>query len=206
MFIVFEWVDGSGKDTQLNKVFEYLGEKNKNLQIWKTKEPTGYTKSGKEILEKLKWEWFSSAKEALDLYVKDREEQTVIRKDILKHSCILCSRFDYSTYAYQWLQGLSFEDIYAAHDYKNIITPDITFIFNVTKENIALRLAARWGEKEFFEDVDMLEEVNQRYVEVADKLKDERNIFVIDANQGRDEVFEQVRTILDKELWNYDIK
>jgi thymidylate kinase len=46
----------------------------------------------------------------------------------------------------------------------------------------------------------MLEEVNQRYVEVADKLKDERNIFVIDANQGRDEVFEQVRTILDKEL------
>jgi len=24
MFIVFEGVDGSGKDTQLNKVFEYL--------------------------------------------------------------------------------------------------------------------------------------------------------------------------------------
>ena len=205
MFIVFEWVDGSGKDTQLNKVFEYLGEKNKNLQIWKTKEPTGYTKSGKEILGKLKWEWFWSAKEAIDLYVMDREEQTVIRKEILKHSCILCSRFDYSTYTYQWLQWLSFEEVYEAHNYQNIILPDITFIFNVSKENIALRLAARWWEKEFFEDVDMLEDINWRYLQVAESLKDERKIFIIDANMSRDDVFEQVRIILDRELWDYDI-
>jgi len=199
MFIVFEWVDGSGKDTQLNRVFEYLGERNKNLQIWKTKEPTGYTKSGKEILEKLKWEWFSSAKEALDLYVKDREEQTIIRKEILKHSCILCSRFDYSTYAYQWLQGLSFEEVYKAHNYENIIIPDITFIFDVSKENIALRLAARWWEKEFFEDIDMLEDINNRYQQIAERLKDERKIFGIDANQTRENIFENIKIILDRE-------
>ena len=63
MFIVFEWVDWCGKDTQINKVFEYLREKNKNIQIWLTKEPTANTTSWKMILQKLKNWGFSSSKE-----------------------------------------------------------------------------------------------------------------------------------------------
>ncbi|MFZ5341150.1 MAG: hypothetical protein ACOZBL_00875 [Patescibacteria group bacterium] len=39
--------------------------------------------------------------EAAKLYVEDRVEQSVFRRDIIKHSIILSSRFDYSTYAYQ---------------------------------------------------------------------------------------------------------
>lgn len=198
MFIVFEWVDGSGKDTQLNKVFEYLWERNKNLQIWKTKEPTNYTTSWKIILEKLKSWWFSSPKEALKLYVKDREEQTIIRKEILKHSVILSSRFDYSTYAYQWISWLSFEEIKNAHNYKNIIIPDITFIFDVSAENIEKRLKNRWWEKEFFENIDFLKKVNSKYFEVAKKLKSQRKIYIIDANESIEKTFENIKNILDK--------
>ena len=198
MFIVFEGVDGSGKDTQLNKVFEYIWERNKNAQIWKTKEPTAYTKSWKKILEKLKWPWFSSAKEALELYVKDREEQTEIRKEILKHSIILSSRFDYSTYAYQWVSWLSFEEIEKAHNYEKIIIPDISFIFNVSRENIEKRLKKRWWEKEFFENIDFLEKVNKKYLEVAEKLKNKRKIYIIDANKSIEDVFKQVKEVLDK--------
>ena len=181
MFIVFEGVDGSGKDTQLNKVFEYIWERNKNAQIWKTKEPTAYTDSWKKILEKLKWPWFSSAKEALELYIKDREEQTEIRKEILKHSIILSSRFDYSTYAYQGVSWLSFEEIEKAHNYEKIIIPDISFIFNVSRENI-----------------DFLEKVNKKYLEVAGKFKNKRKIYIIDANKTIEEVFREVKNILDK--------
>jgi len=198
MFIVFEWVDGSGKDTQLNKVFEYLWERNKNLQIWKTKEPTNYTESWKKILQKLKSGGFASPEEAVKLYVQDRIEQTQIRKDILKHSTILSSRFDYSTYAYQWISWLSFEEIEKAHDYSKIIIPDITFIFNVSKENIKKRLKKRWWEKEFFENIDFLEKVNNAYLKVAEKLKNKRTIFIIDANKNIDEVFMQIKNILDK--------
>ena len=198
MFIVFEGVDGSGKDTQLNKVFEYIWERNKNAQIWKTKEPTAYTESWKKILEKLKWPWFSSAKEALELYVKDREEQTEIRKEILAHSIILSSRFDYSTYAYQWVSWLSFEEIEKAHNYEKIIIPDISFIFNVSRENIEKRLKKRWWEKEFFENIDFLEKVNKKYLEVAEKLKNKRKIYIIDANKTIEEVFREVKNILDK--------
>ncbi len=200
MFIVFEWVDWSGKDTQLNKVFEYLRERDKNSQIWVTKEPTPNTTSWRKILEKLTWEWFKDGKEALDLYVKDREEQTSIRKEILKHSIILSSRFDYSTYAYQWVQWLSFDEIYSAHNYDNILIPDITFIFDVSRENIEKRLAKRWWEKEFFENLDFLEKVKNKYLESAQKLKETRKIYIIDANKGIEEVFEEVVSILEGEM------
>jgi len=203
MFIVFEWVDWSGKDTQLNKVLEYLSERNKNLQIWKTKEPTAFTESGKIILEKLKKWWFSSPQEALQLYVSDREEQTRIRKDILKHSVILSSRFDYSTYAYQWSSWLSFEEIYSYHNYENILIPDITFVFNVSKENIEKRLNKRWWEKEFFEEVDFLEKVNNKYIETVKLLEKQRVIYVIDTNKDIEDVFISVKNILDK--YSFDL-
>lgn len=198
MFIVFEWVDGSGKDTQLNKVFEYLWERNKNLQIWKTKEPTNYTKSWKIILEKLKSWGFSSPEEALKLYVKDREEQTIIRKEILKHSLILSSRFDYSTYAYQGSSWISFEKIKHSHNYENIIIPDITFIFDVSSENIEKRLKNRWWKKEFFENINFLTKANWKYLEVAEKLKWERKIYIIDANESIEKTFNNIKNILDK--------
>lgn len=198
MFIVFEWIDWSWKDTQLEKVFSYLRKKDKNLQIWTTKEPTKNTKSGKIILEKLSWKWFKNGQEALELFVKDREEQTQIRKQIIKHSVILSSRFDYSTFAYQWAQGMGFEEIYNSHNYENILLPDLTFIFDISEEKIEKRLNSRNEKKEIFENVEFLKKVRKKYLETYEKLKKERNIFLINANGNIDEVFWQIKIILDK--------
>lgn len=198
MFIVFEWIDWSWKDTQLEKVFSYLRQKNKNLQIWVTKEPTWNTISWKKILEKLSWEGFKNWKEALELFVKDREEQTEIRNEILKHSVILSSRFDYSTFSYQGVQGMAFEEIYKAHNYENILLPDLTFIFDVSDEKIEERLKKRWTEKEFFEDLEFLKKVRKKYLETYEKLKNERKIVLIDGNWSIEEVFEKVKIEIDK--------
>lgn len=198
MFIVFEWVDGSWKDTQLDKTFAYLRKKDKNIQIWSTKEPTKNTESWRKILEKLSWDGFKDWREALELFAKDREEQTEIRKNILQHSTILSSRFDYSTFAYQWAQWLTFDEIYEAHNYKNILIPDLTFIFDVNLENIEKRISERWAKKEFFEELDFLNKVRKLYLDSAEKLKSERNIVIIDSNRSIEEVFEDVKTELDK--------
>jgi len=198
MFIVFEWVDGSWKDTQLNKTVEYLRQKNKNIQIWITKEPTANTLAWKEVLKRLKNGWFDSPKQALELYVKDREEQSKIRKEILNHSTILSSRFDYSTYAYQWASWIDFETIFSSHNYKNILIPDLTFIFDVSSKNMEKRLKKRATEKEFFEDLDFLLKVKDKYLETYNKFKDSRNIVLINANWSIDEVFLQVKNVLDK--------
>lgn len=198
MFIVFEWVDGSWKDTQLDKTFAYLRKKDKNIQIWSTKEPTKNTESWRKILKKLSWDGFKDWREALELFAKDREEQTEIRKNILQHSTILSSRFDYSTFAYQWAQWLTFDEIYEAHNYKNILIPDLTFIFDVNLENIEKRISERWAKKEFFEELDFLNKVRKLYLDSAEKLKSERNIVIIDSNRSIEEVFEDVKTELDK--------
>lgn len=198
MFIVFEWVDWSWKDTQLDKTFAYLRKRDKNIQIWSTKEPTKNTESWRKILEKLSWDGFKDWREALELFAKDREEQTEIRKNILQHSTILSSRFDYSTFAYQWAQWLTFDEIYEAHNYKNILIPDLTFIFDVNLENIEKRISERWAKKEFFEELDFLNKVRKLYLDSAEKLKSERNIVIIDSNRSIEEVFEDVKTELDK--------
>ena len=199
-FIVFEWLDGSGKDTQLNKSIEYLKNLDKYAQIWITREPTWSTPSWREIARKLKWEWFKTWYEALNLYVQDRIEQTEIRKQMIKHSYIFSSRFDYSTFAYQVAQWLTFDEVYKAHDYNKILLPDITFIFDVNRENIEKRLKNRWWEKEFFEELDFLDKVRANYLETYEKLKNERNIYLIDANWTIEETFLQVKNILNKEI------
>ena len=198
MFIVFEWVDGSWKDTQLDKTFAYLRKKDKNIQIWSTKEPTKNTESWRKILEKLSWDGFKVGREALELFVKDREEATPFRREMMKSSTILSSRFDYSTFAYQWAQWLTFDEIYEAHNYKNILIPDLTFIFDVNLENIEKRISERWAKKEFFEELDFLNKVRKLYLDSAEKLKSERNIVIIDSNRSIEEVFEDVKTELDK--------
>lgn len=55
-FIVFEGLDGSGKDTQLNKAVDYMRTRDKYAQIWITREPTNNTIAGKEIARRLKAE------------------------------------------------------------------------------------------------------------------------------------------------------
>ena len=198
MFIVFEWLDWSWKDTQLEKTVSFLRKLNKNLQIWITKEPTANTESGRKILEKLATTWFSSGKEALELFAKDREEQTEIRKQILKHSVILSSRFDYSTFAYQWAQWVTFEEVFEAHNYEKILIPGLTFIFDVNTETIKKRLEKRWSEKEFFEDLEFLKKVREKYLEAYEILKKTRNIVLIDGNGTIDKVFENVKIELLK--------
>lgn len=198
MFIVFEWLDWSWKDTQLEKTVSFLRKLNKNLQIWITKEPTANTESGRKILEKLSTTWFSSGKEALELFAKDREEQTEIRKQILKHSVILSSRFDYSTFAYQWAQWVTFEEVFEAHNYEKILIPDLTFIFDVNTETIEKRLEKRWSEKEFFEDLEFLKKVREKYLEAYEILKKTRNIVLIDGNGTIEKVFENVKIELLK--------
>ena len=149
-------------------------------------------------MERLATTWFSSGKEALELFAKDREEQTETRKQILKHSVILSSRFDYSTFAYQWAQWVTFEEVFEAHNYEKILIPDLTFIFDVNTETIKKRLEKRWSEKEFFEDLEFLKKVREKYLEAYEILKKTRNIVLIDGNGTIEKVFENVKIELLK--------
>lgn len=79
--------------------------------------------------------------------------------------------------------------------------PDLTLVFDVDRANIEKRLGNRGEEREFFEQIDFLMKVREKYLESTERLRKGRKIMVIDANQGIDEVFGQVKEILDRELF-----
>ena len=49
----------------------------------------------------------------------------------------------------------------------------------------------------FFENIDFLTNARNKYLEVMERFKNERKIYIIDANKSIDEVFLQVKEILD---------
>ncbi len=78
--------------------------------------------------------------------------------------------------------------------------PDLTLLFDVTRETVENRLAKRGEKREFFEQIDFLMKVREKYLESSEKLSKTRKIIIIDSNGGVDEVFEHVRSALDEEF------
>ncbi|MFT4244719.1 MAG: dTMP kinase [Candidatus Woesearchaeota archaeon] len=211
LFIAFEGLDGSGKDTQLTKLIDEIkssknflfGDKYSN--IWVTRQPTKITKSGIEISEKIKQEQVSK-EEATRGFVQDRIEHSQIIKEQLTHSYILTSRYDFSTLVYQYVQGMNLEELYAMHKYgdeKGTLIPDITLVFKVSAQVGLSRILDGRQEvpKECFEHLDFLQKCERKEQEVIEYLreKDGRCIIEIDANQSIEDVTREM--ILQLEQW-----
>jgi dTMP kinase len=195
LFITFEGIDGSGKDTQLINLLKFLKEEDKFLNFWITKEPTNISKEGKEI-SKLLVEKKQIVKKEITtkLYINDRIKHSKIIKKQLKQNYVLCSRYDLSTLIYQQVQGMTFEELYKKHNYNKLINgcliPDITFVFIVKPEISLKRIDKRAGKKEFFEKESFqkkLFEIQNKTIEKLEK-KDNRLIIKIDANKSIEEV------------------
>ena len=211
LFIAFEGLDGSGKDTQLHKLVDEIKSSKNNLfgdkysNIWITRQPTKITKSGLEISEKIKQESVSK-EDATKGFVQDRIEHSQIIKEQLTHSFVLTSRCDFSTLVYQYAQGMDLEELYYMHNYHKLIgtlIPDITLIFKIPAKIGLSRILGGRQEvpKECFEQLDFLEECERKEIEIIEylRLKDGRCIIEINANQSVEDVTKEM--ILKLEEW-----
>lgn len=198
----FEWLDGSGKDTQLNLATKWFRDRSSRWQVLLTSEPGDWTRAGKIIAQKLKTGGFESPSEALRLYVDDRIEQALFRKEILKVANIISSRSDLSTYAYQGMQGVPFDEIYKTHDYSSgkILIPDLTFYFQAAIDTVLSRVDKRWWEREYFETTERLTKTHEQYLKAIEYLSSERKIIIIDAERSIEDIHEEVKNHLIQEL------
>lgn len=202
LFISFEGIDGSGKDTQLLKLVEAIKKDddypfgNKYSHIWIARNPSKLTKPGREIARKIR-EGEVSKEEATRLFIEDRKEHTDIIKQVLKHSHVLISRYDLSTLSYQMTQGMDFGELYDAHMFNKeggCIVPDITLVFKLPAE-VALKRSQDRGEApEFYEKKEFQERLAENLVFAMNKLRetDGRLIIEIDANQSIEEVTKEM--------------
>nr|QBK90150.1 MAG: thymidylate kinase [Pithovirus LCPAC102] len=193
LFIAFEGIDGSGKDTQLNNIVTYLKNNDKYCNIWVTREPTNITKSGNKILQLLKDD--ISKEDATKYFIEDRKEHSNIIKNILTHSHVLTFRFDFSTYAYQMAQGMKFKELYDMHNYtKDTIIPDITFVFNISVKTALYRIHKRNDTIECFEHITFLVNVKTKINKIINKLieKDGRTIICINGQQSIENITAEI--------------
>ena len=203
LFIAFEGLDGSGKDTQLNFVIDMIKSSKNSLfgdkysNIWVTRQPTKITPSGIAISNAIK-ERDVSKEEATQGFVQDRIEHSHIIREQLKHSYVLTSRCDFSTLVYQYAQGMDLDELYNMHKYGENGTqiPNITLVFKISAEEGLKRIQGGRQEvpKECFEQLEFLEKCEAKENEIIPYLreKDGRTIIEINAEQSIEDVSKEM--------------
>ena len=192
MFITFEGIEGSGKSTQISRLFEFLN--NSGYNCVKTREPGG-TKIGKQIRAIL----LNPESKAMDplaellLYTADRVQHV---KEFLKPSLsagktVLCDRYFDATVVYQgYARGLDIELIHKLHQLLlKGLKPDVTILLDLSPEEGLSRAweqinnGSRVEKETRFEEEAVVfhQRVRAGYIELA--RKEPERFRIIDASQ-----------------------
>ncbi len=202
-FISFEGIDGSGKSTLINKIYQYFIEK--NIDVFLTKEPGSDFDDTLQNLRKLIMEnemspkletllFYSSRYEHINKYIKPKLEEGKI---------VITDRFSDSTYVYQLLKGVEKEFIDTID--KNLINnfkPTITFLLDIDPK-LSLKRIFENGDREVNrfdkEKIDFFQKAREIYLELANN--DTERFFVINANKDINEIKNEIINILEEKLW-----
>ncbi len=162
LFIVFEGIDGSGKDTHIKLLSEKLRQQGHS--VLETSEP-----SNNEVGTLLKRYQRRSGKrlpaetEAL-LYTADRFEhvRNIIAPALKKGQIVLSNRYFYSTIAYQGAMGLDLDWIREMNRFA--LKPDAAILLDILPEFSLRRLKRR---RTVFEQLENLRRVRDIYVRLV---------------------------------------
>ncbi|MDB2419204.1 dTMP kinase [Amylibacter sp.] len=154
LFITFEGIDGSGKSTQSQLLYDALNDL--GISVIQTREPGGSI--GAEIIRSLlvsgdtdRW----SAETEILLFTAARRDhlEKTIQPALTKNQIVICDRFVDSTRVYQ---GVARADLRQTVDELHSIIikkePDITFIIDTDPEKSLTRGLARNSGEDRFED------------------------------------------------------
>jgi len=200
-FIVFEGIDGCGKTTQINEIFNWLPHSNlisNNSSIIKTREP-----GGSVLGEKLRELILSNNKDnvptnltELLLYTADRTEHVskIISPALNKGDWVLSDRFSGSTLAYQgYGRNIDIEiiknlEIIACQKEK----PDITFLLDISPEESIARRKNQIPDRIESEGANFLRKVNIGFKKIAQQ----NNWIVISASNNKEVITSRIKNIL----------
>lgn len=146
LFISCEGLDGAGKSTSIRYVID--GLKRRGFDVVLTREPGG-TEVGERIRDLLLHNEMDQTTQALLMYAaRAQHVAEVIRPALQAGKCVVCDRFEDSSYAYQG--GGNGMDIRQLDTLSHLVLgkgdgrlePDYTWFFDVTVEVAKARLTA----------------------------------------------------------------
>lgn len=200
-FITLEGPEGSGKSTQAEMLLNYL--EGKGYQCLLTREPGG-TKIGEAIRDiLLKFSSGPSIVTELFLYAAARRQHVdeIIHPALEADKIVVCDRFADATVAYQgYGRNLDLEWIRQVNYLATAgIKPDLTFLLDIDPQaGLERALGGRSPDRMEREAISFHHRVRQGYLELA-QVESER-IKVIKADQGKEEVYRQIRRYVDEAL------
>lgn len=193
-FLVFEGIDGSGKTTQVRKVYERLKAANKNVLA--TFEPTDGP-IGTLIRQMLSGKIATDQRTIASLFAADRTDHLVnpdtgIKRLVDQGQTIVCDRYYFSSYAYH-AQYIDMDWVIQANRLNaDILRPDATLFIDVDPDVCIRRIQNSREHLEIYEKIDIMKQVRANYFKAFDRLKDQETVIIIDGNDTPERVAEQV--------------
>jgi dTMP kinase len=199
IFIVFEGIDGCGKDTHI----EFLSEKLiamgfaivKTHEPWDSEEAALVKKIAKEGNREI------SPEDEAELYLLDRYKHVhkVISPAINDGRIVLCNRYYYSTMAYQGALGADSLKIKEDNE-KLVPLPDLVLMLKVSVEEGLRRIEARGkGISKGYEQIDYLKKVSDIIYNIKGHM-----IKTIDTERPykvvSDEIFAETKKVISAKM------
>jgi dTMP kinase len=197
-FITIEGIDGSGKTTFANNLYQYLLKN--NFSVMQTKEPS-QTAIGEQIRAFLQKRVKVTQKAQYLLFAADRAEHfhEIIIPAINGKYIIISDRCGDSSVAYQgYGLGLDIEMIKQINKWvMNNIQPDITFYLKLDPKIALERVNKRNEIISEFENLTLMEKISKGFDEI---FKDRQNVITLDALQSPENILTQAIKHIESKL------
>jgi len=189
MLVVFEGIDGTGKDMQIRKLAAFLRQKKVAYSLHAYP-----TKKASEAFAHLEGEENVEPGKLAGIFAGDiMSEQGKLKEELAQGLLVICNRYLHSTLAYQGV-GVGFERLRQELEGKDAVVPDLVVLLDLGSKSASARKGRQKKADRFESDVAFLEQVRQNY------LKEARGCFlaykyaVIDASQAPEGIFSEIIT------------
>jgi dTMP kinase len=194
--IVFESIDGGGTETQSKLLLEYL--KKKGIPAERLTYPDYEQPLGRLIHEYLHKKFEFSNETLVLLHLADRnKDKQKIREWLDEGKIVIADRYITTTIAYQGFAGFPIEKIIQLADMFELPKPEAIVFLKISADTSMERKQKEKPELDRNEEnKELMKDMGKFY----EKLINERvysKWFVVDGEKTRQEVFEQVRKVLD---------
>jgi dTMP kinase len=195
MFITFEGIEGCGKTTQIDLLFEHL--LGKGYRVTRTREPggTGLGESIRGVLLQKELRVLPLSELLLFMAVRAQHVEEKILPVLSGGGIVLCDRFIDATYAYQgYGRGIDLGIIGTLNRLATKgVMPNLTILLDCEVEMGLGRKLVGNPQKDRFEkeDVSFHEKIRSAYLKLAEE--DKRRFFIVDSRQGIEEIHGIIR-------------
>ncbi len=206
LFIAFEGIDYSGKDTQAEKTINWLRRLGYSVNWSNEPNDDEYAGSpfGHAIRKMLrgKMEKPDDPFEFQRMYVLDRAQDVFcfIRPALDRGDVYIIVRYGLSTIAYGMISGEPPEKFIQLHKDilgPSLIWPDVIILIDISAEEAMRRLGRTKNDPQFFKKKEKIEKVRQNYLSLVNHPEFQNHpIIIVNGEQSEDGVFESIKEIL----------